>query len=251
LLASLADCVAQRAFGYPLSLRPTLQAISHAEAMAEAAAASQNIFEGPNGDYEKLRRDFVEGGVATDTLDTYEYYFRLTLNGVAPPAVSERAPWLLEIVDAAGELAVPPEGARVAILNDVKDKFAGQMLGAQAIVFVLPMVRSRRVRKSWMDAAGRHHFHADVAYGFVFLPISARASGEVMEMRPFLASASGSPTICHTAFLSVSSSTSVTVAPNLMVSPDSLDTSMTSARASLSSSSAMRPSLCDCASLAA
>ena len=141
MLASLADCVAQRAFGYPLSLRPTLQAISHAEAMAEAAAASQNIFEGPNGDYEKLRRDFVEGGVATDTLDTYEYYFRLTLNGVAPPAVSERAPWLLEIVDAAGELAVPPEGARVAILNDVKDKFAGQMLGAQAMVLVLPMVR--------------------------------------------------------------------------------------------------------------
>jgi len=142
LLASLADCVAQRAFGYPLSLRPTLQAISHAEAMADAAAAhSQNIFEGPNGDYEKLRRDFVEGGVATDTLDTYEYYFRLTLNGVAPPAVIERAPWLLEIVDAAGEIAVPPEGARVAILNDVKDKFAGQMLGAQAIVFVLPMVR--------------------------------------------------------------------------------------------------------------
>ncbi len=106
-----------------------------------AAAAPQNIFEGPNGDYEKLRRDFVEGGVATDTLDTYEYYFRLTLNGVAPPAVIERAPWLLEIVDAAGEIAVPPEGARVAILNDVKDKFAGQMLGAQAIVFVLPMVR--------------------------------------------------------------------------------------------------------------
>ena len=33
---------------------------------------------------------------------------------------------------------------------------------------------------------------------------------------PFLASASGSPTICHTFFSSVSSSTSVTVAPNLI-----------------------------------
>ena len=84
-----------------------------------------------------------------------------------------------------------------------------------------------------------------------FFPISARASGEVMEMRPFLASASGSPTICHTAFLSVSSSISVTVAPNLTVSPESLEISMMSARASLSSSSAMRPSLCDCSSLAA
>src|SRR5712671_3472925 len=83
------------------------------------------------------------------------------------------------------------------------------------------------------------------------LPMSARASGEVIEILPFLASASGSPTSCHTCFFSVSSSTKVTVAPNLMVSPDSFDTSITSARASLSSSSAMRPSLCDCDSLAA
>ena len=72
------------------------------------------------------------------------------------------------------------------------------------------------------------------------LPISARASGEVMEILPFFASASGSPTSCHTCFFDVSSSSRVTVAPNLMVSPESLDTSMTSARASLSSSSAMR-----------
>ena len=55
--------------------------------------------------------------------------------------IAARAPWLLEIVDAAGEIAVPPDGARVAILNDVKDKFATQLLGADAIVFVLPMVR--------------------------------------------------------------------------------------------------------------
>ena len=81
--------------------------------------------------------------------------------------------------------------------------------------------------------------------------MSARASGEVMEMRPALASASGSPTICHTRFSSVSSSIKVTVAPNFTVSPESFDTSITSARASLSSSSAMRPSLCACASLAA
>ena len=77
------------------------------------------------------------------------------------------------------------------------------------------------------------------------------ARAEVIEILPFLASASGSPTICHTFFSSVSSSTKVTVAPNLMVSPDSFETSITSARASLSSSSAMRPSLSDCCSLAA
>src|SRR5262245_10841657 len=81
--------------------------------------------------------------------------------------------------------------------------------------------------------------------------MSARASGEVIEILPFLASASGSPTSYQTCFFSVSSSTKVTVAPNVMVSPESFDTSMTSARASLSSSSAMRVSLCDCVSLAA
>ncbi len=142
LLASIADCVAQNAFGYPLTLRPTLQPLSQTEALdPEPPAKRQDIFAGPSNDYEKLRNDFVEGGVATDTLDTYEYYFRLGLTGVAPPAVAERAPWLLEIVDAAGELAVPPDGARVAILNDVKDKFAGQLLSAQAIVLVLPTIQ--------------------------------------------------------------------------------------------------------------
>src|SRR6516162_2189277 len=67
----------------------------------------------------------------------------------------------------------------------------------------------------------------------------------------FLSVASGSPTICHTVFLSVSSSIKVTVAPKVMVSPESFDTSITSARASLSSSSAMRPSLIDWVSFAA
>jgi hypothetical protein len=154
LLASIADCVAQNALGYPLALRPTLQPLSPAEALgAETSAKRQDIFAGPASDYEKLRHDFVEGGVATDTLDTYEYYFRLGLNGSAPPAVLERAPWLLEIIDAAGELAVSPEGAQVAILNDVKDKFAGQLLNAQAIVLVLPTVQLED--SGWIAAVAR------------------------------------------------------------------------------------------------
>ena len=65
------------------------------------------------------------------------------------------------------------------------------------------------------------------------LPISARAIGDVTEMFPLWASASGSPTICHTLFSPVSSSISDTVAPNLIVSPESLETSITSARARL------------------
>jgi hypothetical protein len=64
-------------------------------------------------------------------------------------------------------------------------------------------------------------------------PINARASGEKIEILRFFASASGSPTICQTRFSLVSSSITVTVAPNLTVSPESFDTSITSARTSL------------------
>ncbi len=83
------------------------------------------------------------------------------------------------------------------------------------------------------------------------LPISARAIGEPMEMRPSRTLASNSPTIMYFTSSSVSSSTSVTVAPNLTVSPLSVLGSMTSARESLSSSSATLASFIPCASLAA
>ena len=142
LLASLSDCVAQSAFGYSPRLRPALQRISEAEFYAESSEPRKTDFLTiEQGDYERLKRDFAEGGVATDTLDTYEYHFRLTVNGEAPPEILTRGPWLLEIIDSAGEIAVPPDGAEVAILNDVKAKLAAQMLASEAIVIVLPMVR--------------------------------------------------------------------------------------------------------------
>jgi hypothetical protein len=142
LLASLVDCVAQSAFGYSPRLRPALQPITEAEYFAESAEPKKaNLLTVEQGDYERLRREFAEGGLATDTLDTYEYRFRLTVNGEAPPAAVLRGPWLLEIIDSAGEIAVPPDGAEVAILNDVKAKLARQMLEADAIVIVLPLVR--------------------------------------------------------------------------------------------------------------
>ncbi|MGJ0533630.1 hypothetical protein [Methylocystis sp.] len=142
LLASLVDCVAQSAFGYSPRLRPALQPITEAEYFAESAEPKKaSLLSVEQGDYERLRREFAEGGLATDTLDTYEYRFRLTVNGEAPPAAVLRGPWLLEIVDSAGEIAVPPDGAEVAILNDVKAKLARQMLEADAIVIVLPLVR--------------------------------------------------------------------------------------------------------------
>ena len=77
------------------------------------------------------------------------------------------------------------------------------------------------------------------------------AIGEVIDTLPSRTSASISPTILYFAFSSVSSSMTVTVAPNFTVLPDSFDTSMISARDSWSSSSAMRPSCSPCASLSA
>jgi hypothetical protein len=154
LLASLADCVAQSAFGYSPKLRPALQPISLAEFRANGSTpAKGEMLDGLAGDYERLRREFAEGGVATDTLDTYSYFFRLAVNGEAPPDTLARQPYLVEIVDAAGEIAVPPDGAKVAILNDVKDKFAAQLLNAEAIVFVLPMVRLED--SAWIGAMTR------------------------------------------------------------------------------------------------
>lgn len=76
------------------------------------------------------------------------------------------------------------------------------------------------------------------------LPIKARAIGEFTDIFPLFALASGSPTIRHTFFSSVSSLTNVTVAPNLIVSPESFDTSITSARASLSSRSTINQLVC-------
>ncbi|PPD45210.1 MAG: hypothetical protein CTY15_04970 [Methylocystis sp.] len=142
LLASLTDCVAQSAFGYSPRLRPALQPITRAEFSAEPSEARKaDLLSIEQGDYERMKRDFAEGGVATDTLDTYEYYFRLSVNGEAPPEVVTRGPWLLEVIDSAGEIAVPPDGAEVPILNDVKAKLARQMLDSEALVLVLPMVR--------------------------------------------------------------------------------------------------------------
>ncbi len=142
LLASLVDCVAQSAFGYSPRLRPVLQPIARVEFDADPSEPRRaDFFATDQGDYERLRRDFAEGGVATDTLDTYEYCFRLSINGEAPPEVVTRGPWLLEIIDSAGEIAVPPDGAEVAILNDVKAKLARQMLESEALVIVLPLVR--------------------------------------------------------------------------------------------------------------
>jgi hypothetical protein len=67
----------------------------------------------------------------------------------------------------------------------------------------------------------------------LILPITAHPISEVTEIFPVFTSASGSPTTRHAFFSRRSPSTRE--APNLMVSPKSFDTSIASARASLSS----------------
>src|SRR5205823_7166443 len=71
-------------------------------------------------------------------------------------------------------------------------------------------------------------------------PISPRAMGLVMLMRPFLRSASVSPTMLYCVFAPESVSSSFTVAPKTTRSPESLLTSMICARARRSSSMLMR-----------
>ena len=153
LLATLTDCVAQGAFGYSPLLKPALQPIAPAEFSAAGGLRRADLLEIAAGDYERLRQEFAEGGVATDTLDTYDYHFRLAINGQAPPEILGRSPFLLQIVDAAGEIAVPPDGARVAVLNDVKSKLARQILEADALIFVLPLVRLED--SGWTGALAR------------------------------------------------------------------------------------------------
>lgn len=154
LLAALTECVAQGALGYSPRLRPAIGPIREADfRAAEAGIRPADFLAHEEGDYERLQREFVQGGVATDTLDTYEYYFRLTVNGEAPPAIVTPGPWLLEIVDSAGEIAVPPDGVEIAILDDVKTKLAQQLLACEAVVLVLPLVRLED--SAWIGALSR------------------------------------------------------------------------------------------------
>ncbi len=141
LLAALGDCVMQNAFGYSPQLRPTLQPISRIEYDDGAASASRfELLENLVSDYERLRREFADGGVATAPTDVFDYYFRLIVNGEAVAENRGKAPVLIEIADASGELAAPsPAGKQISFA--LKEKFAAKLLNADAIVLVLPLVR--------------------------------------------------------------------------------------------------------------
>jgi energy-coupling factor transporter ATP-binding protein EcfA2 len=154
LLATATDCIVQNAHGYPIELRPTLQAISRAAFHGFDSSASRlDILDGLADDYQKLRRDFSAGGAPTEPTRLQEYFFRLTLNGDAPPSLREKAPFLLRVIDAAGAVAVPDDAGVADAPNDLREDFASKLQNADAIVLVLPLVRFED--SSWIGNLAR------------------------------------------------------------------------------------------------
>ncbi|NBS34815.1 MAG: hypothetical protein EBS82_03075 [Methylocystaceae bacterium] len=154
LLGSLADCVGQGAFGYSPNFHPVLQPISQVDFLKGPIDRHRADFLTHTlSPYERLKQELVAGASATNTLDTYEYYFRLSLSGAAPTDLKQEGPWLLEIIDSAGDIAMPPEGAQIALLDDVKTKLAKQILASDAIVLALPLTRFDEVE--WSGALSR------------------------------------------------------------------------------------------------
>lgn len=138
MLAAATDCIVQNAHAYSPDLRPAMQTITRAA--FHGFDSKLDIFDGLTDDYQKLRRDFVEGCSPTDAR-THEYFFRLTLNGAAPRTLRAKAPYLLRVVDAGGDVAIPDETAPHDVLSEAREDFASKLTTAEAIIFVLPLVR--------------------------------------------------------------------------------------------------------------
>ncbi len=154
LLASLTDCVMQSAYGYSPDLRAAIQPVSRSEFENALTAGSRfEILGNPVVAYENLRREFAAGGAPTPPADIYEYFFRLTLSAGPSFGAQARTPRLIEIVDASGDIGAPEDGAPLDIAPGVREKFAAKLLGAEAIVFVLPLLRFDDCR--WIGALAR------------------------------------------------------------------------------------------------
>ena len=153
MIAALPDCVAQGAHGYPPELRLTLQPIGRGEFEGGHAAASKyELLESFVSPYERLRESVDSGGEPTSPETPQEYFFRLTQNA-EPAQASLDAPRLLEIVDVGGDLAAPDEGQPQAASVASRVQFATKLLGSDAIVFVLPLVRLEESR--WASSMAR------------------------------------------------------------------------------------------------
>jgi len=150
LLATLTDCVAAGAHGYPPDCRFVLYEIPETEFTSEGVVPSFRILDARNGDYERLRRRFGSPALmATETQDTYAYFFCLESRlPRAPTASSSRI--LLRVIDAAGEIAVAQDGAEKAPDPEVVQKFGEQISEAEALIFSVPLVNLTHA--SWINS---------------------------------------------------------------------------------------------------
>ncbi len=138
VLATLTDCIKQGVHGYPLQMRPSLQTITSDDFHNTSGTATRNILGVESGLYETLRKDFADGISATDTLETYGYFFRLDLNGQHPRIDPARLPITMQVVDAAGEIAIPQGGTTVP--ESIRGQFSEQIVNADALIFCVPLV---------------------------------------------------------------------------------------------------------------
>jgi hypothetical protein len=139
ILATVTDCIKLRVHGYPSTMRPSLQPTTHGEFDDTSGSGGRmKILGVRSGSYEKLRKEFAEGVGATDAVDTYEYFFRLELNGRLPGVNPDNLPIAIQVVDAAGEIAIPQGVGDVS--DEVRNKFDAQILNADALIFVVPLV---------------------------------------------------------------------------------------------------------------
>jgi hypothetical protein len=140
LLATLMDCIEVGAHGYPPGSSFVISETAEAEFTGDGTVPQPRILNAYIGDYEKLRRRFGSPYLqATPTDSTYAYFFSL----------EARLPWeppgsastiRLQIVDAAGEIAIAQDSGEKDISPEVKERFNEQICEADALIFAIPLV---------------------------------------------------------------------------------------------------------------
>jgi hypothetical protein len=132
----------QSAHGYASELRPAIQAITESEFQGRAPVASPaDILDDDADEFQKLRHAFADGCAPTDPLQIDKYFFKVTVNGVSPAEVLEKAPYLIEIADSGGDIAIPDDHVPARIPIEHRDAFSTRLLNADAIILVIPLVR--------------------------------------------------------------------------------------------------------------
>lgn len=145
ILATLQDCITFRSDGFPTDYQFAFQEIDEAEFSTGQSGRPPSILRSLSGDYAKLRQSFGAVWEATDTAGTYSYFFRLEATRPRRVRNGGTAQVLLRVVDAGGEIAVPPDGGGPPSA-EVFEKFSDQISTAEALVFAIPLVNLSHAR---------------------------------------------------------------------------------------------------------